>query len=228
MSVISNKKKLILDYLDKFFMTIDPTGFNQKIWHDKIEAMNDKDFDFFMQCLKEEKEILHLYAPNMKVTLKYENIEKAAKLVNIELYQRLKIKDPITGVTYVTPQKYLITETLVRRMQQTVYEKISIPIDDKKVENLTGQVTGGDRACGITYPEIQALKAQGFKEVLTELVTVRGGNLSAYAALKQSLEELGEGDLKNVLDPMSISRSTVMLDVMLTSMGYETNLTERG
>ena len=34
-----------IDYLDKFFITIDPTGFNQKIWHDKIEAMNDKDFD---------------------------------------------------------------------------------------------------------------------------------------------------------------------------------------
>ena len=226
MSAISDKKKRITDHIVKTISLLEPQE-NGKKWLEKLNAMTDEQFDFFMTALKEEKEVLSIDVPNMKIILKYENCRKAADHLGIDFFHHLRIKDPITKIEFVTPQKYLVLELPIRRLQQTVYEKMSIPVDDKKIDGLTGQVTGDDRACSITYPEIQALKAQGFKEVLNELVVARGGNINAYAKLKQDLEDLGESDLKNVIDPNSISRSTMMLDVLLASMGYETNLVNK-
>lgn len=223
MSVISDKKKRITDHIVKT-MTFMDAKHNAPKWKAYLDAMNDKQFDYFMQTLKEGKEVLTMETPNMKVMLQYEDIKKAAQYLGIDFFHHLKIKDPITKVEYLTNHKYLVLELPIRRLQQTIHEKLSVPIDDKKIDGMTGQVTGDDRACSITYPEIQALKAQGFKDVLTELVVARGGNINAYAKLKQDLEDIGEGDLDNAIDPNSVNRSTMMLDVLLTSMGYETNL----
>lgn len=228
MSVISEKKKLIIDHIKKTMDLIDPSGYNSKMYVERLTKYSDKEFDYFMSCLRDEKEILYMDTPNLKVTLQFENIQKAAEYLGISFFHRLRMKDPLTGIEYVTNQKAMIVEECVRRMQQTLFEKLSIPINDKKIDGLTGQVTGDDRACAITYPEIQALKAQGFKDTLTEIVVARGGNLSAYAKMKQDLEDIGEADINNAIDPNSIARSAVVLDVMLMSMGYETNITERG
>lgn len=227
MKDIKEKRKKITDLIVKTITLMEPKA-NGPQWKTKLENMTDEEFDFFMRCLKEEKEVIMIYTPNMKIHLQFENIEKASKHIGLELFQHLKIKDSVTGVTFVTTNKCLLLELPIRRMQQTVYEKLSIPIDDKKIDGLTGQVTGDDRACSITYPEIQALKDPGFKSTLDELVVARGGNLNAYAKLKQDLEDMGEGSIDNSVDDGNISRSTVILDVLLNSMGYETNLiTER-
>lgn len=191
MSVVSDKKKKITDHIVKTISLLEPKE-NAKKWKDRLDKMTDEQFNFFMEALRDEKEVLTIDTPNMKVHLQYENCKKAAEYLGIDFFHHLRIKDPITKVEYVTPQKYMVLELPIRRLQQTVYEKMSIPVDDKKIDGLTGQVTGDDRACSITYPEIQALKAQGFKDVLNELVVSRGGNINAYAKLKQDLEDLGE------------------------------------
>lgn len=218
----ANIEKIVLDTLK-----IMEPDLNYKEWKTKFSKMSDEDFTRFMNILKEGKEVFSIKTPNMKVTLNFHKVKAAADYVGVSLFQRLRKIDPITKLPYLTNEKYFISEQMVRRMQQTAYEKLSVPTSDKKIDGLTGQVTGDDRSSSITYPEIQGLKAQGFKAALEEMVVARGGNLAAYAQMKQSLKDIGEASLEEAITPDSISRSTVILAVYLMSMGYDTNLLDR-
>lgn len=226
MGNIKNRKAMV-DLACKVTDLMDPSGHNTKVMRARLGSCTDKEFDYYMAMLKDGKEVLSIETPNMIVTLHYENIEKAAKFLGVEFFHHLHIKDSATGVEYITPEKAMILELPFRRLQQTIYEKLSVPTSDRKIDGFTGQVTGDDRSSSITQPEIQALDAQGFKSVLEEFVVAKGGNINAYAKMKQSLEETGEATLADSIDPASVSRSTAILDAYLLSMGYESNLLDK-
>lgn len=220
-------RKGITKYVLDLMITMEPEGHNYKLWKDRLENASDAEFDAMMKCFAEGRDCLHIETPNQLVTLQFENIMKAANLIGLDLFQRLTVKDATTGVVFNTVEKYQIVELPERRLQQTIYEKMSVPTSDRKIDGLTGQVTGADRSSSLTFPEIQALDAQKLDKPLEEFIVARGGNIAAYAAMKQSIEETGSARLEDVIDPNSISRSTMVLDTFFLAMGYETNLTDR-
>jgi hypothetical protein len=222
---ISKKKAAIIKYICDVCDILDPSETNSKRYHRILDHMTDKEFDQWMNYVKEGKWQIHIVAPNMIVNLRNENILKAADKVGCKLFHRLWIEDPTTGRKYLTDNEYLILNLPVRRQQQFLDEKMSVPDHDRTIDGLTGQVTGDSRASSITNPEIQILAARGLETTLQELVNVRGGNMHAYAEFKRQAEETGDITM-STLDPNTRSRVAVVGQVMLNSMMLDTNIVE--
>ena len=222
-SKIAQKKKKILDYICKLCDTMEPSGLNSKRYRQIIGQMNDKEFDQFMNYMKEGKWQLHLVAPNMIVNLQNEDLLKACDLIGLDLFQRVWMYDRATGRKYLTDNKYMFVKLPIRRQQQFLDEKISVPDNDRTIDGLTGQVTGDSRSCSITNPEIQILAARGLDKTMQELVNIRGGNIHGYSEFRRMLEENGEADL-DMIDPNSRTRASVVGGKLLQSMMLDTNL----
>ena len=222
-SKIAQKKKKILDYICKLCDTMEPSGLNSKRYRRIIGQMNDKEFDQFMNYMKEGKWQLHLVAPNMIVNLQNEDLLKACDLIGLDLFQRVWMYDRATGRKYLTDNKYMFVKLPIRRQQQFLDEKISVPDNDRTIDGLTGQVTGDSRSCSITNPEIQILAARGLDKTMQELVNIRGGNIHGYSEFRRMLEENGEADL-DMIDPNSRTRASVVGSKLLQSMMLDTNL----
>lgn len=222
-SKIAQKKKKILDFICKLCDTMEPSGLNSKRYRQIIGQMNDKEFDQFMNYMKEGKWQLHLVAPNMIVNLQNEDLLKACDMIGLDLFQRVWMYDRATGRKYLTDNKYMFVKLPIRRQQQFLDEKISVPDNDRTIDGLTGQVTGDSRACSITNPEIQILAARGLSKTMQELVNIRGGNIHGYSEFRRMLEENGEADL-DTIDPNSRTRASVVGSKLLQSMMLDTNL----
>lgn len=220
---LAEKKKAILDYICKACDLMDPSKLNSNRYRKIIGGMSDKQFDEFMKAMRDDKFQLHIVAPNMKLHLKNSDLLKAADFINLKLFHRIWMTDYVTGRRYLTPEEYLVVQLPIRRQQQFLDEKMSVPDNDKTIDGLTGQVTGDSRACSITNPEIQILAARNLNYTLQEFVTVRGGNIAQYGEMKRQLEETGEVRL-NRLDPNSKTRVAVVANVLLKSMMIDNNI----
>ncbi len=219
------KRKQATDHILKHIRTMEPSGYNEKRYQKMFDSMSDEDFDQFMQNLRDKKTKLTLFAPNMKINLRIENLQKAADDLDLKLFERLHLYDDVTKKRYLTTHEYLVVRLPVRRARQFLMHKLSVPDSDRKLDALTGQVTQDDKASSLSFVEAQLLYARGLDKVLHEFVKVRGGDIHALANFKQQLEEGGSGRL-SALDDSTVPRSTIVMSTILKCMLLDNNLVE--
>lgn len=219
----SAKKQAIINYICKYCDIMDPSKLNSNRYKKMLSNMSDKQFHDFMVNLRDNRFQLHLVAPNMKINLTVKNMIKAADTMGLKLFHRVWMRDRATGRRFLSDNEYLVVQLPVRRQEQFIDKKMSVPDNDRTIDGLTGQVSWDSAACSITNPEIQILASRNMDASLYELVNVRGGNINSYAEMKRSLEENGEARL-NDLDPSSRTRVAVMGGVLLTAMLLDSNL----
>ena len=224
MATIAEKKKKVLAYLKQKLAPIDPNGVNYKRYEKLFNDMNDKQFDQFMVNMRDGKWEFHIVVPNMGPKFSLHDLLKAADGVDLKVFHRIWLTDSATGKRYLSRAEYPILKLPIRRMQQFLDKKLSVPDNDKTIDGLTGQVTGDDKSASISAPEIQAINARGLKVVLNELVTVRGGDIANYGEARRQMEEQGSISLGS-LDASSISRTAKITEVLLQAMHIESNLT---
>jgi len=222
---IKTKRTKIIDYIVEKLSILEPEKKNANRYKELLSKMNDTEFSEFMQNIKDKKYQLHIYMPNMKSNLQQDNILACAKSIGLQLFEQVWLTDTVTGKKYLTPNKYLVVQLPVRRVQQYLLHKMSIPKSDRTTDMLTGQVVNEDQSSAMSQIEIQCLFARDLKATLTELVKVRGGDLTAYANLKGQLEETGQAYL-NAIDPSTTPRSVVIASVFLKGMMIDNNLYE--
>lgn len=218
------KRKKVTDHLLKHMKMLDPAGDNFKRYNDMLSKMSDKAFHRFMVYVKEGTDQIHIQMPNMKSRLDMESILKTADALGVNFFHRLWLEDDITGKTFLTNEPYPIFKVPVRRQQQFLEEKLSVPDNDTTIDGLSGQVTGPDQASAISNPEIRVLHTRGLERTLLELVKVRGGDIHAYGDFRRQLEENGVGELEK-LDGMSTARSAVVAGILLECMHIGNNFT---
>lgn len=223
---IKKKRKAATDYLLKVLDISDKTGSNTERYRLKLSAMSDSEFLSYMEKLRDNDvhEQLYFSAQNMTETMiDIDSILEAAEFVGVELFQHLWIVDQSTGDRIKTPYKYLVVEIPVRRAQQYLDHKISVPDDDQSVDMMSGQVTNNSRAANITGPEILILRQRGLPNTMLEMVKVRGGDKSAYDEFSRSCYETGTGSL-DVLSPHTRSKSAVVLHSYLRGMMLDSTI----
>lgn len=203
--------------------TIDPSGYNTDYYKRFFGRMPDSLFDEWVRMVNRGQTRFYVYVENLKTALQVPDILKAADLMDFEFFEHIKMWDPIGRRYYETPYKYLILKLPVRRLKQYLMDKISIPESDRTINPLSGQVTRPDKGAAISLVEAQTLDSKGLHKCFTELMTVRGGNIDAYAAYKSSLEETGSVDIKS-LNMGSGVRSTMVAHIFLNAMHLENNL----
>ena len=218
--------KKIIALILKVMDALDPSGTNSERYKNMFKTMSNKQFMKFMKQIKNGEAQLYVEFPNLKLQIKMENIYKAADITKTELFQKIWMTDPVTEERVLSNEKYLIANVPIRRMQQTIFKKLSVPSGDSKTDTLTRQVMGDDQSSSLSNPEAQMLHAKGLDTTLTELMKVRGGDPVAYSEFKRQLEEVGSVNLTEVMKTPSNAATVRLVDSLFRGMNLDSNFTE--
>ncbi len=203
-----------------------PGSQNSELVDKYLRGLNDEQFEALVVAIENDETVIPLYNPvlkNPKLTVS-RNLE-VAKAWGVELFQQCYLTDPtVPGVTLLTPKRYPILYLPIRRQAQTIAKKMSVPMSNQSVDDLTGQVTGDSKGSALTFPELQALNAQGLTNSITEFMAVRGGNTEAYTRMEQAIIGMGSTTLTDSLQDGTRPRATETLRTLLRSAHIENNL----
>jgi len=213
-------EKVILDAL----ALIDPSGVSSTTMIGFLKAMTDKAFDLYMTAIENGTDYISVIAPNLtncKITT--DNNLKVGKQLGVEFFKRLWLTDTATGVEYLTNQKYLVVKLPVRRQIQTLENKMSIPEDNKHVDDLTDQPTGVSKGSSISFPELLVMYSQGNSRGIEELIKYRGGDGKAMQAMDKQIHESGGVSMDSLGKLGTKVKSTQTLSVFLKGMHLDNN-----
>ena len=195
---------------------------NVEIYKQMFKRMSNEEFDRLMEDFKNERRMLQIIVPPERAK-KYTipKITKYGEKLGIKFFQRLKYD--INGKKVLTPEKYEVLDLPLRRLRQTIEKKISVANDIKKIDMLTGQVTGDSQAAKVTLPEIQLLVGMGVKDTLVEFLKFRGGDLGGMRALNSSLFHYGKASMNILKDYAEGVISTKTLKAYFNAMHFKVN-----
>ncbi|WJJ55161.1 RNA polymerase beta subunit [Xanthomonas phage RTH11] len=190
-----------------------------------LNALSDEQFDAYIDALDKDEEILSIAIPNLGTDkLEMERLLALGPELDHEFFEQLWLTDSKTGVTYLTPEKYLILLLPLRRQQQMLSKKISIPDNNNHVDELTGQVTGASKGASLSGPEIQILRSQGLDRPILEAIKVRGGDEKAYRQITREIIETGGANIDSALAAGTRVKGTQTLSDLLLGMHLKNNL----
>lgn len=214
------------EFILKHIEALLPGSPNRQTYADMFASMDDAAFDKFMETIKPKGgSILALVCSNLgpwRLSIK-RNLE-VAKSLNHNFFKRIWISDGTEVPKYLSPIPYLVFDLTLRRQSQMLVKKISIPEDNKSVDDLTGQPTGRSKGSSLSYPETMVLSAQDLPYSLTEMLKYRGGDIKGFNAMNAAISRTGGVSQKTIEKLGSTVRSTDTLRNMLTGMHLENTL----
>jgi len=148
MTINKDKRKKMEKVIYETFNELDPTGINTKKYKELFQPMSDIQFNiFFKEFFKDDEQYLILDMVDYERDLTIENIEKAAKILDIPLFEKVvvpfvnnSIENPIV-IKYEVPVGYVH----VKRMQQLLSKKNTLSLKSSSRSAMTGQVVGEDK-----------------------------------------------------------------------------------
>jgi len=219
------KRKSVQDYILKYVGAIVSGNENVKLYEDLFSRMTDEEFDTFMQRMKKGEVHISVVVPNDgKVRVSVENNFKVANQLGHKFFQRVKVTNHPDYPDHLLPVESLTMVLPIRRAQQLLAKKISIPEHNMSIDNLTGQVAGDSRAGSLTYPEQQIMLSMGMKETALELAKIRGGDQGAAKALNDKLYRDGKASQEEVNAFSTTVGSTKALNNYLLGMHISSTL----
>ena len=214
-----SKRKQTEEFILNHIKKIVTGNENYDLYKNMFKSMSDKEFHQFMVDLRDGKNILSVIIPNGgNININVRNNIKLAKSLGYEFYQHLITKGDRKVPDYKTPNKYLVCKLPIRRAAQLLSKKISVPSSDKKIDMLTGQVTGESRASKLTMPEAQILSGMGMHDTVKELMVTRGGNLTQQRVANNMLYKTGRTSLKELDEYGGEVESTKTLAAYFSAM----------
>jgi hypothetical protein len=202
-----------------------PGSANTALWKARLESMSDKQFEDFIVGLEQGTTRLSIISPNFEEGVKLEvprNL-KLAEEWGHEFFEHLWMYDA-DGRRYLSPIKYLIIDLPLRRQAQHLIKKISIPEDNRSVDDLTGQPTGKSKGSKLSYPEMQVLAALGLDHSIIEMIKYRGGDIKGFNAMNQDIENTGSVSQAQIEPRSGGVESTKTLHTILTAMHLSNTL----
>ena len=222
---MAGNRKDAQDFIIAHIEKIIPGTKNVALYQDFFASMSDKEFDIFIKSLEDGSSRLPIIVPNLSNEKLDINRNLAlAKELGHDFFERLWIDDLNDVPPYLTPIKYFVVDLPIRRQAQLLQKKISIPEDNKSVDELSGQPTGKSKGSKISYPETQILAALDLNESLTELLKARGGDATMFNDMNTSISRSGSVSIKAIDKGNTNVKSTEVLSTLLTSMHLKNTL----
>lgn len=197
-----------------------PGSENPKIYADIFRVMSDEDFDGWIKKLIAKETYIAIIAPEKSgPQLSVANNLQVAKKWGHEFFERIWM-DPKNGApAFLSNDKYLVVDFPLKRQAQFLVKKISIPEDNRSIDNLTGQPTGKSKGAKISWPEVQIMAALGgFDNTIVEFIKFRGGDLQGFNAMNHSIHTTGGVSLSSIGVLGTRVKSVQSLSTLLTSM----------
>lgn len=227
---ISEKRKAIMKYLDGFFNTLDPSGANSKLYHEKFDKMSDSQFDAYMKkFLNDDKQNLYLEIIEYERDLKIEDVEECAKKIGVPLFEYV-------AMPYLTGDKdnVVVTKAPVavgyiheKRMPQTLMKKSHASIKIDKRNPKTGQVVGDDKNARNSDSEVYSLATLGATKFLKESLGPRADDMKAKNEMYAEIAKNGYVSLDDLSDDPSSKVALNTFDMYFLMQGLRTNMIER-
>lgn len=223
---MAGNRKAATQEILKWVSEIDPSGDNTKLLTEMFSKMSDADFEAYITAIETGQDFVSLVYTNLsKSAITTDNNLKVAEKMGHNFFQRLWVTDEVTGLTYLTPERYLTGHGPTRRQIQTLENKISIPDDNKHIDDMTDQPTGASKGSSVSQPETLALVAQGCVRGIEELIKFRGGDLKAMNAMNRSFIETGGASMDRLGQGGTVVKATRTLSILLKGMHIDNNFT---
>lgn len=227
---MTDKRKQIETLIDQVLMALDPTGINAKKYRNMFQTMNDQQFgDWITKFLADDLSNIRLDIEEFgdgSRTLKYENVEKAAQVLNIPIFENVYIphvsSNPNRPVR--TKQPVLVGYLNIKRPQQLVTKKTGLAITDTNRDEQTGAAKGDSKGGTTTGIENELLAGVGADEILSEFCGARGDNIAEYDNMIQSIAEHGSVKLADIKTTAYDKPTLMQTDLFFKAMGLKTDI----
>lgn len=226
---MNDKRQKIQELVYKTLSAMDPTGINADKYKAFFESMSDQQFSKWMNdFLKDEKSFIRLDIEEFdpKRVLRFENIEKAAKVLNIKLFEYVYIphlsSDPNRPVR--TRQPVLVGYINVKRPQQLVTKKTGLTLSDTNRDETSGIAKGDSKGGTTTGIENEMLVGVDADEILSEFCGVRGDNAAEYDNMISAISETGSVKLSDIKTSVYDKPTLLKTDLYLKAMGIKTDI----
>lgn len=211
------------EVLLKGLALIDPSGTNTRLTAEMLNSLSNQQFFNLIDAYRNKIDFPAIVAPNLdkNVKISVENNLKIAKHFSVEFFQQVWITDRMSGIQYLSPQKYLIIHLPVRRQIQTREAKMSVAINRRIVDDLTNQVTGPSAPSSQSQPETLVKISKGNIRSAEEQLKVRGGDLKALNYADQQMYATGGFSLDVIAGLDSRAKAADTLSTFLLGMHYD-------
>lgn len=216
---MSGNRKKAEEFILQFLKDLEPSNYNVEQYKKVFELMSDSDFHKYMTGLREGSQYIVCFKPLYEAKgLTVENNLKVAEKYGLKYFEKLIYAGNEDGPDYKTPIEYLIVDLPYRRQSQTLMKKVSIPDNNKVIDELTYQPTGDSKGAKISFPELQVLIGMGLENTISELIRFRGGDRNGFNAYNAMFLRYGNANLKTLENYSTGVESTKTLRIYLTAM----------
>ena len=214
-----------------FFSAFDKTETNTKHYQDMFSKMSDTQFDkWFKDFFDNPKAYLVLNICDYENTIQLDDIEDAAKVLNIPLFETVYM--PYVTIdkkkTIATPIPVPVGYLNIKRTQQTISKKngLSTSIDTRSA--LTAQVTGADKNGRESDLENTMLASLGMVNTMRELNGPRADDMSMKNQMLHDIALNGYVKLEDLDDDVENKTTLNTVNVFLLGMGLDSDLVTKG
>jgi hypothetical protein len=214
-----------------FFSAFDKTETNTKHYQDMFSKMSDTQFDkWFKDFFDNPKAYLVLNICDYENTIQLDDIEDAAKVLNIPLFETVYM--PYVTMdkkkTIATPIPVPVGYLNIKRTQQTISKKngLSTSIDTRSA--LTAQVTGADKNGRESDLENTMLASLGMVNTMRELNGPRADDMSMKNQMLHDIALNGYVKLEDLDDDVENKTTLNTVNVFLLGMGLDSDLVTKG
>ena len=209
----------------KLVNEIEPTGYNQEQYQKLFKTMSDKTFHNYMQGLRDGSMTLVMFKPLYKAKgITVENNLKVAEKYGLKIFERLRYSGVDGEPDYLSPVETMVLDLPWRKQSQTCAKKVSVPDNNKTIDQLTYQPTGASKGSKVSYPEWQVLNGMGLNAVIQEFTQMRGGDRGGFAAYNAMFMRYGNANLKTLSQFTTGVESTKTFKTYLACMHITSTL----
>lgn len=214
-----------------FFSAFDKTETNTKHYQDMFSKMSDAQFDkWFKDFFDNPKAYLVLNICDYENTIQLDDIEDAAKVLNIPLFETVYMPYVTMNKkkTIATPIPVPVGYLNIKRTQQTISKKngLSTSIDTRSA--LTAQVTGADKNGRESDLENTMLASLGMVNTMRELNGPRADDMSMKNQMLHDIALNGYVKLEDLDDDVENKTTLNTVNVFLLGMGLDSDLVTKG
>lgn len=227
---MTDKRKKIEALIDRVLKTLDISGVNAKKYRNMFQVMSDAQFEKWIKGFLADPhsnirvDIEEFGAEDRK--LKFENIENAAEVLKLPLFEYVYIPhvstDPNRPVR--TKKPVLVGYLNIKRPQQLVTKKTGLALSDRDRDENTGKVKGESKGGTTTGIENELLAGVGADLILSEISGARGDNVTEYDNMLDSISMTGNVRLEDIKTGVYDKPTVLQTELFLNAMGIKTDL----